>query len=52
MICEEVLKIGKKWSKISRSMKNRSEHSVKNRYNSLVQKALKKPHGEYTAADE
>ena len=31
-----VLEEGKRWSKISRALKNRSEHSIKNRYNGLI----------------
>jgi hypothetical protein len=31
-----VLEEGKKWSKISKILKNRSEHAIKNRYNGLI----------------
>lgn len=39
MILKLSIKIGKKWSQIARDLKtNRTEHMVKNRYNSIINK--------------
>ena len=43
-LLERIKEIGKKWSKIAKMMGNRSEHTVKNRYNKLVTRKLKKSH--------
>ena len=40
---ELVIKVGKKWSSISKLLETRTEHSVKNRYKSLLKK-FKKTH--------
>jgi hypothetical protein len=40
-LLEYVLEIGKKWSAISKCMKNRTEHSVKNRFKSLIKRYKK-----------
>lgn len=40
MILKLSLKLGKKWSQIARELKtNRTEHMVKNRFNSIINKA-------------
>jgi hypothetical protein len=41
VLLEYVLEIGKKWSAISKCMKNRTEHAVKNRFKSLLKKYKK-----------
>ena len=41
-LLEKVIRIGKKWSEISRITPGRTENGVKNRFNSLMKKWLKK----------
>lgn len=38
---EYVLELGKKWSAISKCMRDRTEHAVKNRYQSLLRRFTK-----------
>lgn len=38
---EFALELGKKWSAIAKCMRNRTEHAVKNRYQSLLKKYKK-----------
>ena len=51
-ILDYVLENGKKWSKISKLLVNRSEHAVKNRYNSLIFKTTKGSREELRKSDE
>lgn len=51
-ILNYVLENGKKWSKISKLLLNRSEHAVKNRYNSLIFKSTKGSKEELRKSDE
>lgn len=36
ILFEKVEEIGKKWAKIAKCLKNKSEHSVKNRYKKII----------------
>ena len=40
LMLEKIQEMGKKWSKIARILGNRSEHTVKNRYNKIVLRRL------------
>ena len=47
-----VLNEGKRWSKISRQLKNRSEHAIKNRYNGLIGQKIRNSSFETKALKE
>ena len=47
-----VLEEGKRWSMISKKLMNRSEHSVKNRFNSLLHRRVHRSRFESKAREE
>ncbi len=39
---EKVIEYGKKWSKIAKILGNRTQHMIKNRFNSLINTMVKR----------